>query len=88
MDCSLPGSSFHGILHARVLEWVAFPSPGHLPDPGIETGSPALQADPFSSEPPGKAFPLLPLLLFYYHFTTLLLLLVSLPCHPIYEFYE
>jgi len=23
MDCSLPGSSFHGILQARVLEWVA-----------------------------------------------------------------
>ena len=24
MDCSLPGSSVHGILQARVLEWVAF----------------------------------------------------------------
>ena len=23
MDCSLPGSSVHGVLHARVLEWVA-----------------------------------------------------------------
>ena len=23
MDCSLPGSSLHGILQARVLEWVA-----------------------------------------------------------------
>ena len=23
MDCSLPGSSVHGIFHARVLEWVA-----------------------------------------------------------------
>ena len=23
MDCSLPGSSIHGIFHARVLEWVA-----------------------------------------------------------------
>ena len=23
MDCSLPGSSFHGIFQARVLEWVA-----------------------------------------------------------------
>ena len=27
MDCSLPGSSVHGILQARILEWVAFPSP-------------------------------------------------------------
>ena len=25
MDCSLPGSSVHGILQARVLEWVAIP---------------------------------------------------------------
>ena len=29
MDCSLPGSSVHGILQARTLEWVAFPSPRH-----------------------------------------------------------
>ena len=26
MDCSLPGSSVHGILQARILEWVAVPS--------------------------------------------------------------
>ena len=32
-----------------------FPSPGDLPDPGIETGSPALQADALPSEPPGKS---------------------------------
>ena len=31
-----------------------FPSPGHLPDPGIEPGSPALQADSLPSEPPRK----------------------------------
>ena len=31
-----------------------FPSPGDLPDPGIEPGSPALQADSLTSEPPGK----------------------------------
>ena len=31
-----------------------FPSPGDLPDPGIELGSPALQADCLLSEPPGK----------------------------------
>ena len=30
-----------------------FPSPGNLPDPGIKLRSYALQADPFSSEPPG-----------------------------------
>ena len=31
-----------------------FPSPGHLPEPGIEPGSPALQADSLVSEPPGQ----------------------------------
>ena len=31
-----------------------FPSPGDLPDPGIEPGSPALQANALPSEPPGK----------------------------------
>ena len=45
MDCSLLGSSVHGILQARILEWVTFPSAGDLPDPGIKPGSPALQAD-------------------------------------------
>ena len=34
--CRLPGSSVHGIFPARILEWVAFPSPAYLPDPGIE----------------------------------------------------
>ena len=33
---------------------VPFPSPGDFPDPGIESGSPALQADTLPSEPPGK----------------------------------
>ena len=32
-----------------------FPSPGDLPDPGIEPGSPALQADALPSKPPGKS---------------------------------
>ena len=35
-----------------------FPSPGDLPDPGIESGSPKLQADTLPSEPPGKPYPL------------------------------
>ena len=51
MDCSLPGSSVHGIFQARVLP---LPSPGDLPDPVIEPRSPALQADTLPSEPPGK----------------------------------
>jgi len=31
-----------------------FPSPGDIPDPGIEPRSPSLQADALTSEPPGK----------------------------------
>ena len=31
-----------------------FPSPGKLPNPGIKSGSPALQADALASEQPGK----------------------------------
>ena len=45
----------HGILQARILEWVAFPSLGDLPNPGIEPRSPALQADSLPAEPPGKS---------------------------------
>ena len=95
MDCSLLGSSVHGILQASILEWVAFPSPGHLPNPGsnpdlphcrrilyhlshqgsqeywsgwpipspgdlpeagIELQSPALQVDSLPAELPGKPY--------------------------------
>ena len=38
MDCSLPGSSVHGIFQARVLEWDAFSSPGNLPIQGLNPG--------------------------------------------------
>ena len=53
VDCSPPGSSVHGILQTRILEWVAMPSSRGLPDPGIEPRSPALQADSLPSGPPG-----------------------------------
>ena len=36
MDCSLPGSSVHGILRARRLEWAALSFSRDLPDPGIK----------------------------------------------------
>ena len=36
-------SIVHGILQARILEWVAFPFFRDLPNPGIEPGSPASQ---------------------------------------------
>ena len=54
MDYSLTGFSCHGIFQARVPEWFPFPSPGDVPDPGIEPRSPALQAEALPSEPPRK----------------------------------
>ena len=54
VDCSLPGSSVHGILQARILEWVALPFSKYLPHPGIKTGAPVWQADSLPSESPGK----------------------------------
>ena len=36
VDCSLPGSSVHGILQAQILEWVAMPSSSDLLNPGME----------------------------------------------------
>ena len=53
MDCSLPGSSVHGILQARILEWVVIPFSRDLSYRGIEPRSPALQADSLPSEPLG-----------------------------------
>ena len=53
MDCSLPGSSVHGFSRQEYWSGVPSPSPGDLPDPGIEPRSPALEADALTSEPPG-----------------------------------
>ena len=50
MDCSLPGFSLHGTLQERILEWVTVSFSRDLPDPGIEPGSPALQADSLLTE--------------------------------------
>ena len=49
-------SSVHGILQARILEWVAISFCRGSSDPGIECRSPALQADALISEPPGKPY--------------------------------
>ena len=39
MDCRLTGFSVHQILQAGILEWVPFPSPEGLPNPGFESES-------------------------------------------------
>ena len=54
MDCSPLSSSVNGILQARIRNKLPFPSPGDLPNPGIEPRAPELQADSLPSEPPGK----------------------------------
>ena len=68
MDCIV-----HGILQARILEWVAFPSPRGLPNPGIEPRSPTLQADSLLSEPQGK-----PIYIYQYMQFTILIILSEL----------
>ena len=57
MDCSPPGSSVYGILQARILEWVAIPSPGDLSDPRSKPSpfvSPAFAGGFFTTTPPEK----------------------------------
>ena len=52
IDCSLPGSSVHGLLQQEYWSGLPFPSPEDLPDPGIRSSS--LQADSLPSERQGK----------------------------------
>ena len=54
MDCSPPASSFHRIARQEYWSGLSFSSPEDLPNPRIESRSPALQAGFLPSEPPGK----------------------------------
>ena len=54
MGCSPPGSSVHGILQARILEWVAIPFSRGSSKLRDQTWSTVLQVHPLLSEPPGK----------------------------------
>ena len=54
VNCSLSGTSVHGILQATILEWVAIASSRDIPDPGTEPMSPALAGRLFTTEPAGK----------------------------------
>ena len=58
MNCYPPGFSVYGILQGRILKYLPFPSPEDLPEPGIELGSPALQADSLPFELQGSPYPL------------------------------
>ena len=54
MDCSLPGSSVHGILRARILEWAAVPFSGGSSRPRNRSQVSCTADDSLPSEPPGK----------------------------------
>ena len=54
MPCNLPGSSVQRILRAKTLYWVAIPFSRGFSNLGIESRSPAVQADSLPSEPQGK----------------------------------
>ena len=54
MDCTCQAPLSMGFSRQDSWSGLPFPSPGHLPDPGMEARSPALQADPLASQPPRK----------------------------------
>ena len=54
MDCSPPGSSVHGLLQARILEWVAIPFSSGSSHPKDQTQVSHIAGRFFTSEPPGK----------------------------------
>ena len=56
MHCAPPGSSAYGISRQEHWSGLPFPSPGDLPDPGLEPESPAL-AGRLSTTEPGTASP-------------------------------
>ena len=58
MDCSPPGSSVHGVLQVRILEWAAMPSSRGSYDPGVEPASltsPALTGEFFTTRAPWES---------------------------------
>ena len=72
MDHSPPGFSVHGILQAKMLEWVAMPSSRGSSNPGIEPTSPlslTLQVNSLPTEPPRKPCRYSMLLLLLSHFS-------------------
>ena len=78
-DCSLQGSSIHGISQARILSGLPFPSPGNLPDLGIEPAFPALQA--FSYHWATRGYVYVYMLIKIYTVKHKFILMVLIPVH-------
>ena len=57
MDCGPPGSSVHGILQAKILEWVAISFSRGSSQSGIEPESLGLASGLFTTKPPGRPQP-------------------------------
>ena len=76
MKMKMKVAQLYPTLFSRPQYWSGqlFPPPGDLPDPGIEPGSPALQADSLPPEPPGRANCRLEALLISKR-------LLTVPCH-------
>ena len=55
IDCSYQTPLSMGFSRREYQSGLPFPSPGDLPNPGVEPESPALRADALQSEPPGKS---------------------------------
>ena len=57
LDCARQAPLFMGFPRQEYWSGLPFPSPGDLPNPGIEPGCPISQADSLPTEPPGKPYP-------------------------------
>ena len=68
IDCSLPGSSVHGIFQAILLEWIAISFSRGSSQPRDQTRVSHIVDRRLPSEPPGKSFFLISLLNFLYLF--------------------
>ena len=77
LDCSPPDSSVHGILQARILEYLSCPPPGDLPNPGRKLVQPALISS--TAEKATETRESLPFDLFRWHWLWWSLSLNSLP---------
>ena len=66
-----------GVSRQEYWSGLPFPSPGDLPNPGLEPRSPALRADTLPSEPPGKPQSTEGRIYYYYYYYMVLINIIS-----------
>ena len=82
MDCSPPGSSVHGLLQARILEWLAMPSSKGSSPPRDRTHVSCgycIAGEFFTTEPPGETLNTIHRFFFFFFFN---LFLIFISCFP------